>query len=76
MTGSTAVTGVVAMSAYLPAILFGVLAGVLADRHNRMKLMLISNFSQAITVAVIPILLFSRNILQTNTMDDCFPWYI
>jgi len=76
MTGSTAVTGVVAMSAYLPAILFGVLAGVLADRHNRMKLMLISNFSQAITVAVIPILLFSRNILQTNTMDDCFPRYI
>ena len=58
MTGSTAVTGVVAMSAYLPAILFGVFAGVLADRHNRMKLMLISNFSQAITVAVIPILLF------------------
>lgn len=58
MTGSTAVTGFVAMSAYLPAILFGVFAGVLADRYNRMRLMLISNFSQAITVAIIPVLLF------------------
>ena len=46
------------MSAYLPAIIFGVFAGVLVDQHNRMKLMLISNFSQAIIVAIIPMLLF------------------
>ena len=46
------------MSAYLPAIIFGVFAGVLVDRHNRMKLMLISNFSQAAIVAIIPLLLF------------------
>ena len=46
------------MSAYLPAIIFGIFSGVLADRHNRMRLMLISNFSQAIVVAIIPMLLF------------------
>ena len=46
------------MSAYLPAIIFGVFAGVLVDQHNRMKLMLISNFSQAAIVAIIPLLLF------------------
>ena len=46
------------MSAYLPAIIFGIFAGVLVDQHNRMKLMLISNFSQAIIVAIIPMLLF------------------
>lgn len=60
MTGSTAVAGVVAMGAYLPAILLGIFAGVLADRYNRMRLILISNFSQAITVAIISILLIFK----------------
>ena len=46
------------MSAYLPAIIFGIFAGVLVDQHNRMKLMLISNFSQAVVVVIIPMLLF------------------
>ena len=46
------------MSAYLPAIIFGVFAGVLVDQYSKMKLMLISSFSQAVVVAIIPILLF------------------
>ena len=46
------------MSAYLPAIVFGVFAGVLVDHYSRIKLMLISNFSQAVVVAIIPVLLF------------------
>jgi|TARA_Y100000294_G_C8535305_1_gene328790 MFS family permease len=58
ITESTLATGLVAMGAHLPAILFGIFAGVLADRHNRIRLMLFSNFSQAIVVAIIPILLF------------------
>ena len=57
ITGSNTITGLVALSAYLPAMLFGLMAGVLADRYNRLRLMLISNFSQAITVIIIPILL-------------------
>ncbi len=57
ITGSNTITGLVVLSAYLPAILFGLMAGVLADRYNRIRLMLLSNFSQAFTVILIPILL-------------------
>jgi len=57
ITGSNTITGLVALSAYLPAMLFGLIAGVMVDRYNRLRLMLISNFSQAITVIIIPILL-------------------
>ncbi len=58
LTGSTTITGLVAMSAYLPAMLFGLYAGVLSDRHNRMGLMILSNASQALTVGMVPILIF------------------
>jgi MFS family permease len=57
MTGSSTATGFVAMSAYLPAMLFGLYAGVLADRHNRMGLMVLANLTQALTVLIIPVLL-------------------
>ncbi|MFH1852713.1 MAG: MFS transporter [Candidatus Neomarinimicrobiota bacterium] len=57
ITGSTALTGLVALAAHLPAMLFGLFAGVLADRHNRLLLMLVSNFGQAVVVIMIPILL-------------------
>lgn len=58
ITGSSTVTGLVAMSTYLPAMVFGLLAGVFADRYNRMGLMILSNLSQAMTVIMIPILLY------------------
>ena len=61
ITGSNTITGLVALGAYLPAMLFGLLAGVMADRYNRLRLMLISNFSQAITVIIIPILLTTQS---------------
>ena len=35
MTGSSIITGMVAMGAYLPAMLFGLLGGVFADKYNR-----------------------------------------
>lgn len=58
LTGSSAIAGLVAMSAYLPAVIFGLYAGVLSDRHSRMVLMIFSNISQSLTVALIPVLLF------------------
>ncbi len=58
LTGSPAIAGLVAMSAYLPAMIFGLYAGVLSDRHSRMRLMILSNISQSLTVALIPVLLF------------------
>ncbi|NQT97096.1 MAG: MFS transporter [Candidatus Marinimicrobia bacterium] len=57
ITGSNTITGLVVLSAYLPAMLFGLMAGVMADRYNRIRLMLLSNFSQAFTVILIPVLL-------------------
>ncbi len=57
LTGSAAVTGLVAMSAYLPAMLLGLFAGVITDRHNRMSIMILSNMSQALTVGIIPIMI-------------------
>jgi len=58
LTGSPTITGLVAMSIYLPALTFGLYAGVLSDRIDRQSLMVFSNFSQALTVILIPLLLF------------------
>lgn len=58
ITGSSTVTGMVAMSAYLPAMLFGLLGGVLADKYDRIRIIHIANFSQALTVTFIPVALF------------------
>lgn len=58
LTGSSVITGLVAMSAYLPAMLFGLLGGVFADKYNRLSIMHISNISQFLTVLAIPLTLF------------------
>lgn len=58
ISGSSSFTGLVAMSAYLPAMLFGLYAGVLSDKYDRLRLMIISNLNQALTVLLIPFLLF------------------
>ncbi|MCA9785502.1 MAG: MFS transporter, partial [Candidatus Cloacimonetes bacterium] len=41
MTGSSSLTGLIAMSAYLPSLLFGMFAGTLADRCDRRTLLLV-----------------------------------
>lgn len=58
ITGSSTITGLIAMAAFLPAMLFGLYAGVIADKYNRKLIMIFSNFSQALTVIIIPILLY------------------
>ncbi|MFQ6677892.1 MAG: MFS transporter [Fidelibacterota bacterium] len=58
ITDSSVVTGIVAMSAYLPAIIFGLLGGVFADKYNRLRIMHIANVSQSLTVIIIPITLY------------------
>lgn len=58
ITGSSTTTGLVAMAAFLPAMVFGLYAGVIADKYNRKLIMILSNFSQALTVIVIPVLLY------------------
>ncbi|MBT3501481.1 MAG: MFS transporter [Candidatus Marinimicrobia bacterium] len=58
MTNSSIITGIVAMSAYLPALIFGLYAGVFSDRFNRLHLMIFSNGGQAIVVLMIPLFLW------------------
>jgi len=58
ITGSSTTTGLIAMAAFLPAMVFGLYAGVIADKYNRKLIMIFSNLSQAFTVIVIPILLY------------------
>jgi len=58
VTGSSTITGLVAMAAFLPAMLFGLYAGIIADKYNRKRIMIFSNFAQALTVIAIPLMLY------------------
>ena len=58
ITNSTVITGLIAMSAYLPALIFGLYAGVISDRVNRFRLMIFANGGQALTVLIIPLFLW------------------
>ena len=58
ITGSSTTTGLIAMAAFLPAMVFGLYAGVIADKCNRKLIMIFSNLSQALTVIIIPIILY------------------
>lgn len=55
---STIMTGMIAMCAYLPALIFGLYAGVFSDRLNRFKLMITANIAQAILVVLIPLIIW------------------
>jgi MFS family permease len=56
LTGSKAQTGLVAMSAYLPTLLFGLYSGALVDRFDRRRLMLASAAARTAIVLIIPVL--------------------
>lgn len=58
ITGSSTTTGLVAMASFLPAMLLGLYAGVVADRFDRKLIMIMSNLSQALTVLIIPLILY------------------
>ncbi len=58
MTNSSVMTGLIAMIAYLPALIFGLYAGVFSDRMNRFRLMIFANGGQALTVLLIPLFLW------------------
>ena len=58
VTNSSIITGIVAMSAYLPALIFGLYAGVFSDQFNRLNLMIFANAGQALTVLLIPLFLW------------------
>ncbi len=53
MTGSKSAMGTIAMLGYLPVLLLGVPAGVLADRVDRRRLMMLADLLRAMVVAVL-----------------------
>ena len=59
ISGSTSVTGLVAMASYLPAVLLSLVAGVTADHNDRRKILLISDGFRFILVVLIPIAFYA-----------------
>jgi len=55
LTASKTITGLVAMSSYLPAILLSLVAGVVADRMDRRRVMLVADAVRAIAIFGIPL---------------------
>ena len=58
ISGSETVTGLVAMSSYLPAVLLSLHVGIAVDRFNRRKIMLWADFFRSVAVLTIPLLYF------------------
>jgi len=54
LSGSEAVTGLVAMSSYLPAVLLALFAGVAADRSDRRRIMLTADAVRTLLILLIP----------------------
>lgn len=62
ISGSKSATGLVAMSGYLPTLLFGMFGGALADRFNRRHLMLLADAARGMLVLLIPLLYFMNGL--------------
>ena len=50
LTGSKTTTSLVALSVYLPAVLFSLMAGVVADRFDRRRVMIFSDLTRMVLV--------------------------
>ncbi len=59
LTGSKAATGVAATVSYLPALLFGLAAGLLVDRWNRRLVMAGADAGRALLLALAAVLLWN-----------------
>ncbi len=56
MTDSAGVTGLVALSAYLPTLIVGVWAGAVVDRTDRRRVMIAADAVRALLVTFVPLL--------------------
>ena len=55
VTGSKVQTGLISTSAYLPTLILGLFAGVIIDKYDRRKIMLISDFFRFVLIMMIPL---------------------
>lgn len=58
LTGSSVLMGLVATAQALPPILFGVMAGICADRMSKKRLIIVTYIVQAIVDLIIPVAFF------------------
>lgn len=56
LSGSEAVTGLVAMASFLPAVILSLYAGVIADRKDKRRIMLTADGFRTVILLVIPML--------------------
>lgn len=61
MSGSVLQTAIIQVVWHLPNLLFGPLAGVLADRWDRKRIMVLTNVLAALIVGVIAVLMFVQD---------------
>src|SRR5690625_2962875 len=59
LTGSVTAVGIVTALQFAPVVLFGLLGGVLADRHSKRTLLLITHAAQAVLAGMLTVLTFS-----------------
>ncbi|MFC1620398.1 MFS transporter, partial [Candidatus Neomarinimicrobiota bacterium] len=59
LTGSKTTTSLVALSAYLPAVLFSLFAGVIVDRFSRRGVMIFSDITRMAGMALLVIFLLT-----------------
>ncbi len=57
LTGSALSVGLMLMATSLPSLIFGLFGGVIADRYDRKRILVLSCFVQAGFVALIPLLI-------------------
>ena len=62
MTGRGTITGIGAMSAYLPVLIFGIMGGIISDIFDRRKVMIFADGVRAVLVLTIPLLWFTGNL--------------
>lgn len=62
LTGSKSAMGLVAMTSYLPMLIFGLFAGILVDMFDRRRLMLIADMARTLVVLILPLTYFAGTI--------------
>lgn len=63
LTGSATAMALVGAAEYLPYLVFGLIGGVLADRFNRRRLMMVADCVRMLAVGTVPIL-YALDLLQ------------
>jgi len=63
LTGSPTIMALVGAAEYLPYLIFGLLGGVLADRFDRRRLMIVADLVRMLAVGLVP-LLYYTDLLQ------------